>query len=221
MDNFNENDEAILNHDDALHLPSSTSLARRRNSPNLTLYIKKNASPKVSLSKRESGYSSRSNSSTSSPIQSLDRKRSIILSELDEENIDDGTANPAGVIFKKPKYFASKSIIERKISQKTSSDLTPPARIKKLSTDSTKMRMEDDLEKIKEIVRNKQITERLISRILPRDVFKQLSEGASVEPKPYENVTIYFSDIVGFTSLASEMNPLEVIIILVLYYHKP
>ena len=74
------------------------------------------------------------------------------------------------------------------------------------------------LEKIKEIVRNKQITEKLISRILPRDVFKQLSEGASVEPKPYENVTIYFSDIVGFTSLASEMNPLEVMMTLVLGY---
>ena len=70
--------------------------------------------------------------------------------------------------------------------------------------------MEEDLEKIKEIVRNKQKTEQLISRILPRDIFKQLSEGTSVEPKPYENVTIYFSDIVGFTNLASEMNPLEV-----------
>ena len=51
-----------------------------------------------------------------------------------------------------------------------------------------------------------------MSRILPRDIFKQLSEGTSVEPKPYENVTIYFSDIVGFTNLASEMNPLEVMI---------
>ena len=71
-------------------------------------------------------------------------------------------------------------------------------------------RLQEDLEKIREIVRNKQITEKLMSRILPRDVFKQLSEGASVEPKPYENVTIYFSDIVGFTRLASEMNPLEV-----------
>ena len=54
MDYCNENDEAIPNHDDALHLPSSTSLARRRNSPNLTLNIKKNASPKTSESKKES-----------------------------------------------------------------------------------------------------------------------------------------------------------------------
>ena len=70
--------------------------------------------------------------------------------------------------------------------------------------------MEDDIEKIKEMVRDKQNTEKLISRMLPRDIYKKLSSGSSVKPQPYENVTIYFSDIVGFTDLASEMDPMQV-----------
>ena len=48
----NENDKRVPNVEEGLQLPSSTSLARRRNSPNLTLYIKKNASPKASVSKK-------------------------------------------------------------------------------------------------------------------------------------------------------------------------
>ena len=52
-------------------------------------------------------------------------------------------------------------------------------------------KLEDDIEKMKEIVRNKQKTEQLVSRMLPREVFKQLSEGETVMPQPYDNVTIY------------------------------
>jgi len=211
MENCNDIDEPIESHDGILSsLPSSIGLARRRNFPNLSLNIKKNSSPKTSVSKKESLCSNRSSSSTSSPIESSNKRKSNLRSDLGDENINDSITNSTRFMFKKWKHNASKSIIERKISQKLSSEITLPDRTKKLSTDSTKTRMEEDLEKMKEIVRNKQKTEQLVSRILPREVFKQLSEGTSVEPKPYENVTIYFSDIVGFTDLASEMNPLEV-----------
>ena len=70
----------------------------------------------------------------------------------------------------------------------------------------------EEIEKVKEIGKHVEKQKELISKILPKDVSKQLQSGNSVKPKEYDNVTIYFSDIVGFTTLVSQLKPMQVII---------
>ena len=47
-----------------------------------------------------------------------------------------------------------------------------------------------------------------------RSVARQLQHGNQVEPETYDCVTIYFSDIVGFTTIAGRSTPIEVVALL-------
>ncbi|CAJ0610143.1 unnamed protein product [Cylicocyclus nassatus] len=57
-------------------------------------------------------------------------------------------------------------------------------------------------------------SDELLSELLPKSVAEELKVGRRVDAKNYKSASILYSDIVGFTSLCSESEPMEVVALL-------
>ncbi|KAH9508106.1 Nitrogen permease reactivator protein [Bulinus truncatus] len=66
-------------------------------------------------------------------------------------------------------------------------------------------------EKVIELRQEKQKSEELLRQMLPASVADRLKAGLVVEPEFYDCVTIYFSDIVGFTDICSILEPVQIV----------
>uniref|UniRef100_F1KWI0 Guanylate cyclase n=1 Tax=Ascaris suum TaxID=6253 RepID=F1KWI0_ASCSU len=72
--------------------------------------------------------------------------------------------------------------------------------------------LEEEIEgRTRELVEEKKKSDILLQRMLPKQVAERLKLGQSVSPESFESVTIFFSDVVQFTNLASRCTPLQVV----------
>ncbi|KAJ8368392.1 hypothetical protein SKAU_G00084200 [Synaphobranchus kaupii] len=90
------------------------------------------------------------------------------------------------------------------------------------------MELSNQLERKKEELRHlsqhleqeKQKTEALLYAMLPKHVANQLKEGKRVEAGEFKECTILFSDVVTFTNICSECEPIQIVFMLNSMYMK-
>merc|ERR1739841_292712 len=67
------------------------------------------------------------------------------------------------------------------------------------------------IRRTKQLTLEVQRTEDLVGRLLPPSVAENLKLGNPVEPENFEQTTIFYSDLVGFTTIARNSTPYQVI----------
>ncbi|XP_067947353.1 guanylate cyclase soluble subunit beta-2-like [Watersipora subatra] len=98
------------------------------------------------------------------------------------------------------------------LNQQRIAEIEVSKKLDETTAELKKMALELENEKAK--------TDRLLHEMLPKRVATQLKQGKTVEAEKFGEVTIFFSDIVTFTNIASASTPMEIVGMLNSLYAK-
>ena len=71
-----------------------------------------------------------------------------------------------------------------------------------------------------ELALEKRRSDALLYQMMPRSVADQLKSHGEVKAEYYRSVTVYFSDIVGFTKISARSEPLDIVTMLNDFYRS-
>ena len=107
----------------------------------------------------------------------------------------------------RPNFETIKSRLKRLFGGRTGNLMDNMIAMMEKYTDNLEELVEERTEQLKA---EKAKTDELLYKMLPKTIADQLKQGEHVNAESFESVTIFFSDIVGFTSLASSSTPMQV-----------
>jgi len=64
---------------------------------------------------------------------------------------------------------------------------------------------------LKELINDQQTSYNILLKMFPEHVIKALNKGETIVPEEFDSVTIFFSDIIGFTKIAAQVDHLLVV----------
>lgn len=111
--------------------------------------------------------------------------------------------------YERPDFSALKSTI-RKINKDNETGNIVDNLLKRMEQYANNLEELVD-ERTKDYYEEKKKCEKLLYQLLPQSVAAQLISGQPVVAETFDQVTIYFSDIVGFTAISAESTPMQVV----------
>ena len=78
--------------------------------------------------------------------------------------------------------------------------------------DSPISRLEEESANLEQLLKSAtEKADKLLYKMLPAPVADKLKENGQIIPEHFESVTIFFSDIVGFTAISHKSNPIQIV----------
>ncbi|MBL8005380.1 MAG: tetratricopeptide repeat protein [Candidatus Kapabacteria bacterium] len=136
-----------------------------------------------------------------------------VAKELQDQLLEMECLELYSMLHEKTKDFEQAMRFFRRFVSLKDSINSQDAKQKALLFDQKRQIEEDEKSRLLKLARFQE-QERIFHNILPVSIANRLIEGETTIAESYENVSIFFSDIVGFTELSSQLSPSELVVAL-------